>query len=335
MTCELVANMVLKCGCHCLGMCGEVCPQVCRKHTPNAKVFDENVMQTALKDCGVEQRFLQLECACAQIVAVEVMDKYIYTLKSEPDVRLPRCMFCKSILWRYPLRYSPTFKAMQLKVDKIKRKIAKAFAARKKVAKKLQAFCKNAYDALPEEALPVVSKWLFLLQSRFLVGKLVRRFSGQNLQHFERICHLCLDLESLRIECLPAVIPAETVELADRSLKQILGNIDMPPTDAERIEGEIKAGFLRVLKAAKQATEEALKAFMQERKMTTEALGYGRASGHWLEHSCGYIYLIVDCGGATRSTKCPECGGTLGGRGHQLAVGNRRMQENDWDKMPS
>ena len=248
--CEEPCEEALKCGCPCLGMCGEVCPQVCRKLTPNAEVFDENVAQPALKDCDTEQRFLQLECACERIVAVEVMDKYIDTLKGKAGVRLPRCMFCKSILWRYPLRYSPMFIAMQLKADKIKSRVAKALAARKSAANKLQEFCKNAYDALPEDALQVVSKWLFLLQSRFLIGKLVRHFSGQNLQDLERIC---LDLEELRIECLPEVIPAETAELADRSLKQILGNIDMPTTDAERFDGEIKAGFLRVLNA-KQAT---------------------------------------------------------------------------------
>uniref|UniRef100_U9TFE0 RZ-type domain-containing protein n=1 Tax=Rhizophagus irregularis (strain DAOM 181602 / DAOM 197198 / MUCL 43194) TaxID=747089 RepID=U9TFE0_RHIID len=37
---------------------------------------------------------------------------------------------------------------------------------------------------------------------------------------------------------------------------------------------------------------------------------------------CGYKYFIANCGGAVITSKCPECGNTIGGAGHKPAEGN-------------
>ncbi|GES90916.1 hypothetical protein GLOIN_2v1785271 [Rhizophagus clarus] len=40
---------------------------------------------------------------------------------------------------------------------------------------------------------------------------------------------------------------------------------------------------------------------------------------------CGYKYLIANCGGAVITSKCPECGNTIGGANHQAAEGNTML----------
>ncbi|KAL4424087.1 hypothetical protein ABPG75_001388 [Micractinium tetrahymenae] len=50
-------------------------------------------------------------------------------------------------------------------------------------------------------------------------------------------------------------------------------------------------------------------------------------AGHWFSCSCGHIYSIGECGGATQQARCPECGATIGGSSHTLAAGNRSATE--------
>ena len=55
--------------------------------------------------------------------------------------------------------------------------------------------------------------------------------------------------------------------------------------------------------------------------------GYGDVAsfmrGHLYYCPEGHPYVIGECGGAMESSRCPECGATIGGGGHQLAQGNR------------
>ncbi|GIQ82649.1 hypothetical protein KIPB_003818 [Kipferlia bialata] len=57
--------------------------------------------------------------------------------------------------------------------------------------------------------------------------------------------------------------------------------------------------------------------------LTEEQAGGYDLNGRIFEHGCGYIYVIADCGGAKVKTKCPQCGGTLGGENYRLVDGNR------------
>lgn len=41
----------------------------------------------------------------------------------------------------------------------------------------------------------------------------------------------------------------------------------------------------------------------------------------------GHVYVIGDCGGATETGRCPHCGETVGGSGHQLLATNRRAAD--------
>ena len=121
--CNEACGKVLSCGCPCRGMCGEVCPQICLKHTPDAKVYDEYVMETQLEDAEPNDRFLQLACPCKRVLPVAAMDSYMDGLDGKTGIIFPTCMFCRAVLWRYPLRYMMLFKRIQAEVDIIKHKI--------------------------------------------------------------------------------------------------------------------------------------------------------------------------------------------------------------------
>ena len=41
------------------------------------------------------------------------------------------------------------------------------------------------------------------------------------------------------------------------------------------------------------------------------------------------MYAIGDCGGAMEKSRCPECGGTVGGGQHRLTEGNSVATEMD------
>jgi len=55
----------------------------------------------------------------------------------------------------------------------------------------------------------------------------------------------------------------------------------------------------------------------------------GLAQGHWFKCPNGHFYCIGECGGATEIAKCPECGASIGGTGHQLLGDNRLAPEMD------
>lgn len=49
--------------------------------------------------------------------------------------------------------------------------------------------------------------------------------------------------------------------------------------------------------------------------------------GHFYKCPNGHPYVIGDCGGATLTSVCPECGACIGGTRHQLAAGNTQSRE--------
>ena len=222
--CEEPCEERLACGCYCLGMCGEVCPQVCKEHQPSTVVFDQYFIEIPLNELEDDQRLIQLECPCKKLVAVEAMDNYMLrSLDGENGIKFPCCMFCKAVLWKYPLRYSATFKRIQDSIDTIKRRTLRAFESRQSVAKSLRDELVKARDRLPEDAPLFLRNWFRLLIDAVLIPERVRRLTGQQLQNIELICQLLLDLEELRKVSLTEFFSDLTVvHSAERVMKLIL-----------------------------------------------------------------------------------------------------------------
>lgn len=72
---------------------------------------------------------------------------------------------------------------------------------------------------------------------------------------------------------------------------------------------------------------------MEEKKMILQAMDFKR--GHWYKCPKGHIYAIGDCGGATQTSKCPECGSQIGGSGHRLLGDNAVATEMDGATSPA
>lgn len=70
-----------------------------------------------------------------------------------------------------------------------------------------------------------------------------------------------------------------------------------------------------------------------EKAMIVKAMALGQ--GHWYECPNGHVYAIGECGGAMESTKCPDCGATIGGRNHRLEGGNRLAGHMDGASSPA
>ena len=65
----------------------------------------------------------------------------------------------------------------------------------------------------------------------------------------------------------------------------------------------------------------------EERIQVVAAVGL--AKGHWYKCPNGHFYCIGECGGATMTSKCPDCKATIGGSSHKLAEGNKHAGEMD------
>ena len=66
---------------------------------------------------------------------------------------------------------------------------------------------------------------------------------------------------------------------------------------------------------------------IDERRMIIKAIG--AKTGSWYKCPNGHYYQIRECGGAMQTSKCPECGETIGGRNHQLLGSNQHAREFD------
>ena len=69
---------------------------------------------------------------------------------------------------------------------------------------------------------------------------------------------------------------------------------------------------------------------LKERKIVVNAMGFSASSGHWIEHSCGYLYVTANCGGAVTTAACPQCGGTLSGSNYTLNLPSRRLGDGEF-----
>ena len=53
------------------------------------------------------------------------------------------------------------------------------------------------------------------------------------------------------------------------------------------------------------------------------------SSGRWFKCPNGHIYLITECGGATETATCNECGYAIGGESHIILPENKLATEMD------
>jgi len=65
---------------------------------------------------------------------------------------------------------------------------------------------------------------------------------------------------------------------------------------------------------------------LEEMTSIVKGLNFSHA-GHFYKCPKGHTFVIADCGGASVTSRCPECGETIGGTSHRLLPSNSRAIE--------
>lgn len=100
----------------------------------------------------------------------------------------------------------------------------------------------------------------------------------------------------------------------------------------ERLNDEKEAAILEVIKGISE-TYEVDGLSKKERNMIVKAIGLTK--GHWFKCPNGHYYCIGECGGAMQTSKCPDCGATIGGQQHRLIDDNIHAPEMDHSSHPA
>ena len=118
--CNDRCSLIMKCGHQCMGICGELCPCICRK----CKSFDDNFQIYFGDEKNAFANFIILE-DCGHIFEVLGLDRYIRKfLKGAKFNELPQCPKCSSFILT-PKRYRKTVNEILLNIERVKDKIAK------------------------------------------------------------------------------------------------------------------------------------------------------------------------------------------------------------------
>ena len=115
--CNKRCEKIMKCKHQCMGLCGEKCPNLCKKCNPNDETF------TIFFGNENDDDSLFYETACGHIFECRGMDTYINTQKSISIPLCPKCL--KQLVWepRYQNYIREQFKIIQ----KIKQNYAKKY----------------------------------------------------------------------------------------------------------------------------------------------------------------------------------------------------------------
>jgi hypothetical protein len=146
------------------------------------------------------------------------------------------------------------------------------------------------------------------------ISKGIEEFEKSNLEN--KLKELSIDVDTKReikfyketLEKSDFIVNGEILDKISKLLKK--GNLDL---------------FLK--QKEKLLVQEIVKIMQRD----NPSLG----SGHWYQCPNGHVYAIGDCGGAMQTSKCPDCGATIGGQQHALASGNNHAGWADNSQAPA
>ena len=112
----------------------------------------------------------------------------------------------------------------------------------------------------------------------------------------------------------------------NRTLQRDLEHVHLSGWKLEKVTEEKETEIRRLIRQMSKRYEvDGLSA--KERMEIVNAVGLSK--GHWFKCPKGHFYCIGECGGAMETSRCPECGSTIGGQNHSLASGNVHAGEMD------
>ncbi|XP_077298367.1 NFX1-type zinc finger-containing protein 1-like [Arctopsyche grandis] len=149
--CSEPCSLKLKCGHGCLGLCGEVCPDICRICKPDCmpEIFFGN-------EEDEDAKFIKL-IDCKHIIEVEGMDNWIKSLE-EGEIAYPRCPHCSTAVMNTP-RYSNAIKMTFDNIQNVKRKIYGNPVENKALIKKLDLEIDKLTTTRMTDLFRIVPQW--------------------------------------------------------------------------------------------------------------------------------------------------------------------------------
>lgn len=363
-SCDEPCLKTLPCGHPCIGLCGEVCPKLCR--ICNHDELVEFILY-GMED-ELEARFVMLE-DCGHCIEVTAMDHWMKMNANQ--IGMKSCPRCKTTIWRCQ-RYGNIIRQCLKDVQEVKMKIFGKIGNLRDTMLKLyqklvvERFIKDKfpveYDMLQRRltqkatlhyhACNVIEMQILLLNSmakllvsvksqqqkaycsghtNFLVKRLMMheyRVSPQELKAIRRECQ--------RIKlCNSLIAVDECYSVTTKSYKE-----NQPKLEAIRIV--LYSGKL-VTEADEKEAKKMFKSLMskvpglditdEERLMIVNAIDVGK-QGFWFKCPNGHPYAIGECGGAMELSKCIDCGAPIGGINHALQAGNAHAGEMDGSQYP-
>ncbi|KAE8233423.1 hypothetical protein CF326_g1536 [Tilletia indica] len=144
------------------------------------------------------------------------------------------------------------------------------------------------------------------------------------------------DVEKAKLEQEVAKLEGKSIELEEKAIselerlredwRQALSSAILDAAFREQLDDFVSRRLADVEHFIKQrqARKEELKMIVETLVKENRDFAYG---GHFYRCPNGHAFTIGDCGGAMELSRCPECGATIGGTGHNLAADNSRDDE--------
>ncbi|EFX71347.1 hypothetical protein DAPPUDRAFT_129702 [Daphnia pulex] len=319
--CDEPCKKTLPCGHFCAGLCGEICPPLCR--VCDKEKLTEFIMLGNEDEEDAKFVFLP---DCGHCIEVEAMDKWMDT-DGGGQIQQKCCPRCKTPI-KVCMRYGDIIKNVYGDIAKAKMKIFQSkgnplefsnhCSAKLTRCRKIVRKC----EELVNSTLGAINKNLDAIeQQRVRISTREYQAASRELDRFEYVRAYFVLQSTPSFPVLGASSPEN--ELIQRLLMK---NIRV-------LENEQKVELRAAMETLGVKLKTGLGITDKERREIVQALGMGQ--GHWFKCPNGHIYAIGDCGGASVESRCNECQARIGGTGHRLLGDNRLAGEMDGAARPA
>lgn len=373
--CDMPCEKLLKCGHHCIGLCGEKCPNLCR-------VCDRDQVVECFFGTEDEEdaRFVQLE-DCDHFFEATGLDRWIDEA-TDTEVKFATCPRCRTPV-RKSLRYGNRIKQTLIDVAEVKRK---QFLPKEDIVPRFKSFSETSKSSdyfkdevqlissllkkadLHPSALNAISLRIAIFERVLKVKEIsegITRSVASRLRSQFVVCDINLisdSLAALKSFLMQDFLSAQQISEASSEIRRVscmarfcdlLCKLDqkrISPEDKDKIDKAVQQIHTSGRWEKEKMTEEdetALYDLIQELSKKYDVLGLSceerlmvvkavdLKGGHWFKCENGHMYCIGECGGAMEKSKCPECGATIGGQQHRLTEGNVHAPEMDGSSYPA
>ena len=350
----------LKCGHRCMGLCGELCPNLCKFCNPRNENFELFFGNEDEEDA----RFLVLE-DCLHIFEVSGFDQWMDVQQGGREntgkIQLPFCPKCKEPI-RKNLRYGTIVKRGLIDVEKVKVKMI--YEMRKHLSKNCSEILNKIQTDYPQlnTAQQEIVQLILICVSKadaydhrklYIAFDLLKVYAGlygaPDRSWKDCHAHRAFLSSSDKIEKLlkdKKCRPFDRFfmnDLQTLSRKCVLSNlfasiepvVTSPPDLAQfrSLRKRFSVTFLQnptdsiplihdceLFLANVRIKYRFQPLSQQERVQIAHAVDVNRSG--WYKCENGHIYGIGDCGGAVEESRCIECGARVGGTGHRVQDNN-------------